>query len=413
MKKKLSKNVWLTGFTSLFTDISSEMVYPLIPVYLSALGAGAQTLGIIEGLAESTASLLKVFSGTISDWLKKRKFLAILGYSFSAFGKFLLYLARTWQWVLLGRLADRFGKGIRTAPRDAIIAESVDADSRGRAFGLHRAMDTLGAFIGVALAIVISLSLFGGNGTASTSGEILSVIKKILLYSLIPALIGIIFLFFVTETGAVGKGEKSSESVSSEKSHLTIPALIKGFKELPGKLKAFLILIFIFNLGNSSNMFLLKRAADVLGELKPELSLVGPLVLYLLFNASYMLVAYPAGVVSDKIGRKWVLVLGYAIYSLVYFGFAFFASPVGLIILFAVYGLYMGLTEGVEKALVSDLSTPQLRATVLGLHATLVGIGLLPASFLAGFLYQINPAYAFSVGGIFALSAAVGMIFIL
>ncbi len=411
MAKKIPRNVWLTGLTSLFTDISSEMVYPLIPIYLTAMGAGAQVLGVIEGIAESTASLLKVFSGTISDWLGRRKFLAIFGYSFSALGKLLLYIAGSWKGVLLGRVADRFGKGIRTAPRDSIIAESVTEDIRGKAFGLHRAMDTLGAFIGVSLAIIISLYFHSLQSSVEMS-RILFVVKKILLASLIPAFIGVIFLFFVKETGRASK-DSSDEKKTSSKPNITIPMLIKAFGELPGKLKAFLVLVFLFSLGNSSNMFLIKRASDVLEVSMPSLTVVGPLVLYWLFNATHMLVSYPAGVLSDKIGRKWILVVGYVVYSLVYFGFAFSENPYAYIVLFLIYGVYMGLTEGVEKALVADLSSQELRATVLGLHATLVGIGLLPASALAGFLYRINPAYAFSVGGVFSLAAAIGMIFIL
>lgn len=386
----------LTGMTSLFTDISSEMIYPLIPVYLKLLGAGPQILGIIEGIAESTASLLKVFSGAISDRIRKRKILAILGYSLSAVGKFFLFLASGWRLVLLGRFSDRVGKGIRTAPRDALISESVDEKTRGRAFGLHRTLDTLGATLGVVASLLIAYFLL-------KTEQSVPVIKNIILISLIPAVIGILFLFFVQETGPGRKG-------ASKK----IPNLIQGFRELDKKLKLFLLLIFLFNLGNSSNMFLLRRASEALEKFGAGLAVTGPLVFYLVFNIFYTLTAYPAGALSDRIGRKTLLVAGYFIYSLTYFGFAFVSSNVvALFLLFAVYGVYMGLTEGVEKALVADLASPELKATVLGLHATLVGIGLLPASVVAGFLYAISPAYAFSFGGAMAFAAAVGMIFIL
>jgi len=380
------RNIIILGITSLLTDISTEMVYPLIPLYLVAqLGATPGIVGIIEGIAESLASLLKLYAGHISDKLGKRKPLAIFGYSFSGIGKILLYFAGAWPMVLFGRIADRFGKGIRTAPRDALIAESTPPQNMGRAFGLHRAMDTAGAAAGVTLAYIITTRYQGG-------------IKPIFLWSLLPAALGVFALFFAKD--AKKETKKEAKSVSMQK----IQKLSLNFKSLPHRLQLFLVVVFIFALGNSSNQFLLLRAHD-LGYDIPSV-----LLLYLLFNIIYSLFSFPAGRLSDRIGRKTLLVAGYTFYGLVYFGFAFAGSTSGLWILFALYGIYYAMTEGVEKALIADLCPSDKKATFMGLHATLVGIGLLPASLLTGWLWTFfGPKAAFITGGCFGLTAAVAM----
>lgn len=383
-------NVIITGLASLLTDISTEMFYPLISFYLSALGAGPAILGVVEGLAESIASLLKVYSGYISDKLRKRKPIAILGYSFSTIGKIFLYLAQSWIGVFIGRLADRFGKGIRTAPRDALIADSTHIN-RGKAFGLHRAMDTLGAFLGVLISIWIIGTL---NLTDATDLKAyIPTFKKIILISIIPAFLGVLVLFFAKEPSLkenIGKKFKFE------------------WKNLDKKLKGFLIFSFIFTLGNSSNQFLLLRAKN-LGA-----TLLDVLLMYLLYNLVYTIFSYPAGYISDKIGRKKLLILGYTFYGLVYLGFAIAYKQNHLWMLFSLYGLYIALTEGVEKALISDLSPSHIRATIIGLHATLVGIGLFPASLIAGFLWSLlGPTAPFIFGGISGISAAIGLFFIL
>jgi len=375
-------NIILLGITSLLTDISSEMVYPILPVFLvSTLGASPAILGFIEGVAESSASLLKVFSGYFSDKLKSRKPFTILGYFGSTTGKFLLFIASSWHYVFLGRVIDRFGKGIRTAPRDALIAESADTAKKGAAFGLHRAMDTAGAAAGVFIAYLL-ITRSKGN------------IRNIFFFSLIPAFLGLIFLFFVKE-------KKKPATEGKEKVRFS-------FRSLDRKLKLFLAFTFIFTLGNSSNQFLLLRAQD-LGNSLPRV-----ILFYLVYNIIYALVSYPASRLSDAIGRKALLVLGYFCYGLVYLGFAMNRSPGNFWLLFGAYGLYIGCTDGVEKALISDIAPANLRATTIGLHATLVGIGLLPASFLAGMLWKfMGPSAPFYFGVIMGILAGAGLWFIL
>lgn len=377
------RNIIILGITSLLTDISTEMVYPLIPLYLVAqLGATPGIVGIIEGIAESLASLLKLYAGHISDKLGRRKPLAIFGYSFSGIGKILIYFAGAWPMVLLGRIADRFGKGIRTAPRDALIAESTPPQNMGRAFGLHRTMDTTGAAAGVILAYLIITHYKGG-------------IKPIFLWSLIPAALGVFALFFAKEI--IKEAKKDEKSVKRQKLSL-------DFKSLPPRLQLFLAVVFIFALGNSSNQFLLLRAHD-LGYDTPTV-----LLLYLLFNIIYALFSFPAGRLSDRIGRRTLLVSGYTFYGFVYFGFALAEMPSSLWLLFGLYGIYYAMTEGVEKALIADLCPSDKKATFMGLHATLVGIGLLPASLLTGWLWTFfGPKAAFITGGCLGLTAAVAM----
>ena len=375
-------NIIILGITSLLTDISSEMVYPILPVYIvSVLGASPAILGLIEGVAESSASLLKVFSGYFSDKMKRRKPFTILGYFSSTVGKFFLYISSGWGLVMFSRVIDRLGKGIRTAPRDALIAESAKEGKKGAAFGLHRAMDSMGAAIGVILAYFL-ITHYKGN------------FKNIFLISLIPAFLGVVFLFFVKE-------KKAQAITHSEKIKFS-------WHSLDRRLKLFLIFTFIFTLGNSSNQFLLLRAKN-LGASLPTV-----ILFYLVYNLVYALAAYPASRLSDRIGRKKLLVLGYLFYGLVYLGFARNSSLGNMWFLFGLYGLYIGFTEGVEKALVADIAPSNLRATAIGLHATLVGIGLLPASILAGILWNTFGAQAaFYFGSFMGIVASVGFLFVL
>lgn len=377
-------NVIIVGITSLLTDISTEMVYPLLAIFLStSLGASPWIIGLIEGIAESIASLLKVFSGYLSDKSQKRKPLAILGYASSSFGKIFLYLATSWWWVLASRVIDRFGKGVRTAPRDALIADSSTKEKRGRNFGLHRMMDTIGAATGVIIAYYLLTAHAGPIDY-----------RKIFLLSLIPAFLGLIALFFVKE-------KKASLVPAAKK-------LSFNWSALPLKLKLFLLVTLLFTLGNSSNQFLLLRAKNL------GYTTANVLLLYLAYNVVYAIVSYPAGRLSDIIGRKKLLVWGYVFYGVVYLGFALTNDPRVLWGLFSLYGIYIGLTEGVEKALITDVAPEHLRATMIGLHATLVGIGLFPASFLAGILWNhFGPAAAFYFGGITGILAAVGLMLVL
>ncbi|MEW6192619.1 MAG: MFS transporter [Bacillota bacterium] len=375
-------NIILLGLVSFLTDVSSEMVYPLVPLFLTLqLGATPAIVGVIEGLAESTASLLKVFSGYWSDRLGRRKPLAITGYALSTLGKGLFYLSTSWGWVLGGRLADRFGKGVRTAPRDALIADSSDPRAYGLSFGLHRAMDTFGAVAGVAAAYFLLR-----HAPAD--------FRPVFLYAVIPAAIGVFLLFFVRE-----KRDRRSR---------TAQRLSLNWRELDPRLKAFLVVVFLFTLGNSSNQFLLLRAQN-LGFLVRDV-----LLLYLVYVGVYGLLAYPAGRLSDRVGRRRLLVWGYLTYGLVYLGFALVQQPETLWPLFAAYGLYSAATEGVEKALVAEIAPAHQRGTLIGLHATLVGIGLLPASLFAGLLWKIlGPAAPFYFGGAMGVLTAAALAVVL
>ncbi|KLU63799.1 multidrug resistance protein MdtH [Desulfosporosinus acididurans] len=374
-------NIVVLGIVSFLTDVSSEMVYPLIPIFLTVtLGASPAIVGVIEGIAESIASLLKVFSGYWGDKTKKKKELAIAGYGSSFLGKVVLIFAGSWGGVLISRVIDRLGKGIRTAPRDALIAESSKAEARGHAFGLHRAMDTFGA----ALGVVIAYFLLIGN---------INNFERIFLFSMIPAFLGVLALFFV----------RQPRELSAAKKKLSL-----SWSALDTRLKAFLILAFIFNLGNSSNQFLLLRASK-LGASAPFV-----ILLYLAYNITYGILSYPMGRLSDRIGRRRILVAGYFIYALVYLGFALVTHINTLWSLFIVYGFYIAFTEGVEKALLADIAPSHLRGTVIGLHATLVGLALLPASLFAGFLWDFLGASApFYFGAGMGLVSAVGLFVIL
>lgn len=373
-------NVIITGLASLFTDISSEMVYPLVPLYLTIrLGATPAIVGLIEGIAESIASLLKVFSGRISDKIGKRKPLMLGGYSASVIGKYLLYLSNSWAMVLGARVMDRFGKGVRTAPRDALIADStVKKGKKGASFGLHRALDTLGACIGILLGYYF-LTHYAGD------------YQRVFIWAIFPALVGVLILLGAREVKNIKTSFSSENKVS----------LSFRWAALDKKLKAFLIISFVFTLGNSSNQFLLLRASNL------GFSPANVILLYLVYNLSYFLLAYPAGRISDRIGRKKILILGYLFYGLVYLGFALVDRPFYLLPLFLFYGFYYALTEGIEKAFVSDLAPQHLQATLIGLHATIVGIGLLPASLIAGILWNVfGPRAPFYLGGATGLFAS-------
>jgi MFS family permease len=377
-KKGNFLNVYIASAASFLTDISTEMVYPLLPIFLtSVLGAAYSIVGLIEGIAESTATVLKVFSGYLSDRLQKRKPLAILGYSLSTIGKLFLYVAFSWPLVLLGRFVDRLGKGIRTAPRDALISESVDPGNRGMAFGLHRTFDTLGAAAGVLLSYLILNRLDGSFS-----------IRSIFLISLIPAFLGVLVLFFLKEPRSLSARANFRFS----------------FRDFGWPLKMFLLISFIFSLGNSSDQFLLLRAKQ-LGASTNTI-----LLIYLAFNAAYALISYPAGKLSDRIGRRRIVVPGYLFYALVYFIVARARSLRTMWTAFILYGFYKALTEGVERALVSDFSSEEIRATAIGAHAMVTGIGLFPASLFAGLIWdRISPSAAFYFGSIMSLLAGVSL----
>ncbi len=377
-------NVIVLGLTSLFVDVSSEMVYPLLPLFLTLrLGVTPAIVGIIEGIAESVASLLKVFSGALSDKLGRRKGIAIGGYSCSAIGKVFLIFATAWPGVLVSRVIDRLGKGIRTAPRDALIAESTDSGKRGAAFGLHRFMDSFGASVGILLSYYF-ITKYNGD------------YKTVFIYSIIPAVLGVGFLFLARE--------KAKVQAQAKKATL----LNLNWRSLNPRLRAFLIVTVVFTLGNSSNEFLLLRAGNL------GFSAGQVILCYLTYKVLQSITSYPAGRISDVFGRRGMLVGGYLTYGLVYLGFALAKGPSLLWLLFAAYGVYNGVTEGVEKALVSDIAPADQKATLIGLHATLVGVGLFPASALAGLLWNaLGAAAPFYFGGVMGIAASAGLFLVL
>lgn len=358
------------------------MVYPLVPLFLvQRLGATPAVVGLIEGVAESVASLLKVVSGGWSDRMGRRKPLAFAGYASSTVGKVLLPLAAAWPVILLARFVDRVGKGLRGAPRDALIAESIPAAQRGRAFGFHRTLDTLGAVCGVILAYLFL-----------TRAQVDLV--AVFWWAVLPAVLGVLLVLPARE--------------ARQAEHRTTATLRLEWGRLPGRLKLYLAVVVLFTLGNSSNQFLLLRAS----QLGAGTGVV--LLLYLVFNVVYAVASYPAGWLSDRLGRRLLLTVGYAVYGLVYLGFGAVRSLPAVWALFAVYGLYQGFTDGVEKALLTDLAPADRKATVLGLHATLVGITLLPASLLAGLLWdRLGPGAPFYFGGVLGLAAAAALRWVL
>lgn len=370
----ISKNVFILGLVSLFNDVASEMIYPIVPIFLtSVLGAPVAVVGLIEGIAESTASILKVFSGWLSDKFHKRKLFVVMGYLFSAISKIILSLAYSWPFVLFARFIDRFGKGIRTSPRDALIAESSDKSVRGRSFGFHRALDTLGATIGPIIAL-LALYFFNNN------------FRLIFFLAFIPALIGVLLLIFVKE-------QRKANNFSRKFNF--------NWRNLNSSFKIFLLISLIFALGNSSDAFLILRSQNL------GLSVVLVILVYVLFNFTYAIFSTPAGIISDKIGPKKVLLSGFLLFSVIYLLFGLINNSLFLWFLFPFYGIYMALTEGVGKAYIASLVPKRTTGTAFGIYQTTVGLCTFFASFIAGLLWTyINISAPFIFGSIMALISA-------
>ena len=350
------RNVFFLGLISFFTDLSTEMVYPLIPLYLMAtLGATPALVGVVEGIAESLASLLKVFSGYISDRFQKKKGLAFWGYAGGVFYKIALLIAGSWVGILTARIIDRTGKGIRTAPRDVLVAESA-GDSMGKAFGLHKALDMSGAALGIFITYLLMRNMPSSDN-----------FRPIFIASLIPALLGLGMFTFVRQT----KNPPAQRE-----------PFWKNIKGIDGPLRVYLLVVFLFNLGNSSNAFILIKAKSA------GFDDTNVILLYLLFSLVASALALPAGRLSDRIGRKRLLVPGYLVFSVCYLGFAFAGSGAMMILTFTLYGAYTAMITGVERAFVAEISPAHLRGTMLGLQSTIAGIALLPASVIAGFLWN-------------------------
>jgi MFS family permease len=391
--RTLPRNVWAVSLTSFFMDISSEMVINILPLFLSnVLGVRTNVIGLIEGIAEATASLLKVFSGWLSDRLRARKWLAVTGYGLSSLVKPFFYVANSWAVVAGVRWADRVGKGIRTAPRDALVADSIGERHRGLAFGLHRAADTGGAVLGLTIALAVVWM-------AQRSNMILgrATFQTVVLISLIPAFLAVLSLAIGARDVPV-KGKRQAPTVS--------------FRGLGRSFAIFMVIVGIFDLGNSSDAFLVLRASE------RGLSVVEVLGMLITFNLVYTLLSTPAGSLSDRIGRRKLIIGGWLIYALIYFGFALAGAGWHVWVLYAVYGAYYGLAYGTTKAMVADIVPAELRGTAYGTYNAVLGVLDFPASLIAGLLWSgmpslgwngFGPSAPFFFGGILALVAAVLM----
>jgi len=371
-------NIFFIGLVSFFADLSTEMVYPLIPIYLTTVfGATPALVGLIEGIAESLASLLKIFSGYITDRYRRKKPIAFLGYAAGLAYKLALILAGSWVGILSARVIDRFGKGVRTVPRDVLVSESSDQMKLGHSFGLHKALDMAGSAMGI-LAAYFIMSAWKGDYAY----------KRLFLISAIPAAASLVMFIFIKETG----------KLRDFKAPLHV---FRGLKRLDTRLTLYLVVVFLFTLGNSSNTFLLLRAGNV------GFDAAAVVLLYFLYHSVSSVFAIPFGRISDRIGRKRLLVTGYLIFSIVYALFAWAPDRTAIIAAFALYGLFTAMTAGVERAFISEIAPKDLKGTMLGLHSTIVGIALFPASLIAGLLWSaFGPMLPFAFGASLSLASA-------
>ena len=377
----IERNVILLGGTSLLTDLSSEMMHPLLPMFISALGGGGVAIGLIGGLGDGVANILKLFAGFWADSRGKRRPFIFSGYLLSSICKLLLSFSAIWQHILILRPMERVGKGLRTAPRDAIIAES-SVKWRGRSFGLHRAMDTAGAVGGSFLAFL--LFYLAGWG-----------FKSIFLLAGSVGFLALIPLFWVKER-------------KRRPRDLSLRISLKGTS---APLRWFIFAATLFSLSNFSYMFFLLKVREVLSDLR--LSIALPILFYVWFNVIHSVLSFPLGAVSDRVGRLPVVISGYGLFGIICLGFIWFRSPGSFILLFALYGFIFAATEGQERALVSDMSLGEVRATVLGAFHTSVGLGALPASLIAGFLWQyFQPEFTFVYGAAMAGVSALLLLFL-
>jgi MFS family permease len=358
----IPRNVWVAGWVSFFMDVSSEMVYPLVPLFLSStLGASKSIVGLIEGIAEASASILKLFSGVLADRFGRHKLLMGLGYGISIVSRPVLALATNWGLVLTARFTDRVGKGIRTAPRDAIIAASTRPDRLGLAFGFHRAL--------------LILALWTAD------------YRLVFWLSIVPGLLSVaLIVWLITPDGQAQILERESSW---------------SLGRLDRRLVQFLVIVGLFSLGNSSNAFLILKAQHA-GVSPAWIS-----GMYMAFNFAYVLLSIPGGMLADRLGKPPVIVGGFTLFAGVYSGFAVMDDPWPIAGLFILYGVYMGLTEGVQRAYLATLAQEERRATGFGLYHMVVGLGILPASLIAGFLWDhVGPAAPFWFGASMAGVAA-------
>lgn len=391
--RDLPRNVWAVSFTSFFNDISSEMILNILPLFLfNVLGVRTNVIGLIEGVAEASASLLKVFSGWLSDKLRGRKWIAVAGYAISTLSKPFFYIADSWGLVAGVRWADRLGKGIRTAPRDALVADSIKPSQRGLAFGFHRAADTGGAMLGILIAALV---VWLTQSNSQQLGE--NTFRTVVLISLVPAVLGVLSLI-IGARDVAKRGKLEAPKIT--------------FKGLGKPFLIFLLIVGLFDLGNSSDAFLVLRAQE------RGMSVLGILLMLASFNLVYALVSTPAGSLSDRIGRRKVIIGGWLVYGAIYLGFALAQQPWHMWALFILYGVYYGLAYGTAKAMVADLVSPDLRGTAYGTYNAVLGILDFPASLIAGLLWQgvggwqgFGPAAPFLFGGGLAILAAIALAF--
>ena len=395
-------NIFFLGLVSLFTDLSTEMVYPLIPLYLvGTFGATHVLVGIIEGIAESLASLLKVYSGYLTDRFQKKKLIAFSGYAAGLVYKAALLFAGSWIGILGARVIDRLGKGIRTAPRDVLVSESADKENMGKAFGIHKALDKLGAGLGI---LIIYLIMINSNGNYNY--------KNLFALSIIPAVIGLLMFLFIKEKKRIPDiavnnqaDEIKTIEIQNQQPNNPVKAAAvpfwKNINKIDGQLKLYLAVVFIFTLGNSSKAFLILKASDA------GFDTLNVVLLFMIYHVVAALLSVPMGRLSDKIGRKNLIVPGYITFALCYFGFAFAVSKTAMITVFTLYGIYTAMIMGVERAFVAEIAPGELKGTMLGLHSTVAGIALLPASIIAGILWNLfGSAVPFIFGACLSLLAA-------
>ena len=374
--RKIPKNVAVLGLVSFFNDLASEMIYPIIPIFLTTvLHTSIPVIGLIEGTVEALASITKYLFGAFSDYVQKRKVFVTLGYSFAAVSKILIGLAVGWPMVFFARIIDRIGKGLRTAPRDSLLLENATVQNKGYIFGFHRAFDSLGAVIGPLCALVV-LYFLKNN------------IRQTFFIAFIPALIAVTLLIVLVREKHTGadKGKRTLVKVN--------------FRHMDSKLKLFLLISFIFAAGNSSDTFLLLHAKNL------GLATTAVVLAYVLYNISQTVFATPAGILADKIGPRKIFAGGLLVFSIVYVCFGLTKSPFWLWFLFPVYGIYIAATDGVSKAYISEFIDKKESGTYFGAYYTITAIGTFLASFIGGILWQyISPSATFFYGSFMAFAA--------
>ena len=383
--KGITRNVLVLGLVSLFTDLGSQMVFPLIPLFLtSVLGAGAYVVGIVEGAAETTASFVKILSGFWSDKIRRRKPFILFGYALSSFIKPLFAFAQAWPFVIFIRVIERIGKGIRNAPRDAIIAESVDENVRGKVYGFHRAMDGIGSVLGAVLAFIL-LPILG--------------FRNLFLFAFVPSIIAVFVIIFIKESKDKNKLVKKIDQDNIQKI---------SFKDFPKKLRWFIVISGIFALSNFGYAFLLLRAKSM------GFTDQTAILLYALFYIAYVISAIPSGMLSDKIGRKPLLVAAYVIFLITSFGLIFVSNIYSITLFFITYGIFYAMIDGVQRAFVADLAPKHLKATALGTFHMAIGLAALPGGLAAGLLWdKIGPTATFIYAIILSLISLLLLIFVI